>query len=174
MLTNGFWCYIGTPLPASNNDINLFDKEEKYIKKKIWDQEDQDLIIADTIFKSLATRINLVAGCKREFGQVELEAWKSQENWEIGDTRGYLERRLGHVKNAFTFMVTKSRERDKKQIKSILKIIFALDNIKTFPALISNKILKMKSHEWEEFLNVRKKWSNPNHYESLFEDVSNI
>ena len=49
MLCNGFWCYIGSPVPASTNDIGLLNTEWPNIKR-IMDPKERDLMIADRIF----------------------------------------------------------------------------------------------------------------------------
>lgn len=45
MLSNGFWCYVGKPIPAgSTNDLGLANTEYPEIKK-IMDPHGRDLII---------------------------------------------------------------------------------------------------------------------------------
>ena len=108
MLTNGFWCYVGTPVPAgSTNDLGLFNTEYPQIKK-IMDPHNRDLFIADLMFESLASKVNMITGWKRDSGE-ELTNWQTQENFEVSDQRGYLERRLGMVKSAFDFLNLKYR-----------------------------------------------------------------
>lgn len=89
------------------------------------------------MFEPLKAKIELITGWKR---RNELEDWQINENEEISDQRGYLERRPGHVKMCFDFLNIKYRQDNRAPLRGILRLIFSLDNIKHFPEIICSKI----------------------------------
>lgn len=138
--------------------------------QKVMDPHGRDLIIADLMFEPLKSKIGIITGWKRKS---ELDEWQLNENEEISDQRGYLERRLGHVKMCFDFLNRKYRQPNRAPLRGILRIIFSLDNIKQFPVLVYSKILEMDETEWLRFQALRKPWLSSFHIENLWEDVNN-
>ena len=168
MLCNGFWCYIGSPVPASTNDIGLLNTEWPNIKR-IMDPKERDLMIADRIFIDFEKKIPILCGWRREGGH--LDDWALEENIEMSDQRGFLERRLGNVKVVFDLLKQKYRGKSRGELRDLVKLAFVLDNIKNYPSIIQQKILKLKKSDWEQFFEQRRHWLSPYGYVPLFEIV---
>ena len=87
MLTNGFWCFIGTPIPSSDsNDVGLAEIDLDSWKKGL---DPRDTVIADTIFRPIIESLQAITGWKRGSNK-PLEAWQKEENRQITNTRGLL------------------------------------------------------------------------------------
>ena len=85
MLLCGYWCFVGTPVPASEtNDIGLAKEDLKKWKEKL---EFRDVIIADTIFKPLIGELQGISGWKKPKNG-PLSEWQKEENRQLTLTRG--------------------------------------------------------------------------------------
>ena len=75
MLTNGFWAWVGNPVPAgTTNDIGLFNSDYRNIKQEVLSKSGLDLFIGDLMFASLSSKIPFVVGWKREEEELKEEA----------------------------------------------------------------------------------------------------
>ena len=130
----------------------------------------KDLIIADLMFECFTHKLKLISGWKRT-KRNPLEDWQLEENIEVTDQRGFLERRLGDVKCAFDLLKLKYRGRSRKELKLLIDVVFALDNIKQFEDLVVEKILQLNRTEWSYFLSSKSHWLFYRQYIPLNEEV---
>ena len=87
MFKNGYWCFVGTPIPAAEtNDVGLAKEDLEKWRERL---DYRDILIADSIFKPLITELQGIAGWKRPRIS-ELTEWKKQENRQIALTRGII------------------------------------------------------------------------------------
>jgi hypothetical protein len=127
MLTNGWWCFRGTSLPASQNDIGLVNADFERLQKLL---EKDDLILTDKMFRSLRDKLKIITGHSKPRNK-EIEDWRAAENQLISSARGINERRIGDVKKRFK--VTSKRFRSTTDsVPFILDSVLALDNIVNF------------------------------------------
>ena len=85
MLTNGFWCFVGTPIPASDsNDVGLAEIDLEIWKKGL---DVRDTVITDSIFRPIINSLQGISGWKST-NTDSLEGWKKEENRQITNTRG--------------------------------------------------------------------------------------
>lgn len=85
MLTSGFWCFVGTPIPASNtNDLGLAAQDSSLWIENL---DQRDLTITDAIFRPLMDQLQIICGWKKPKNRT-MEDWKKEENRQISLTRG--------------------------------------------------------------------------------------
>ncbi len=85
MLTNGWWAWVGDPLPASEtNDYGLAKREETHLAKLF---EARDLMICDRAFRPLRDSLAILCGWIKPRGEA-LSNWKVHENKQVTDQRG--------------------------------------------------------------------------------------
>lgn len=159
MLVNGLWCFVGTPIPASDtNDVGLMEYDLKIWKKGL---EFRDMVMTDSIFRPIIQEIQGVTGWKRAPSQ-PLENWQKQENKEITLTRGkyipklkliliffsiigFNERNIGAVKRKFKFLTEKFRGAW-EDLQINLKFVLALQNVENFKEIVEEYIIQDKDY----------------------------
>lgn len=176
MLKNGYWCFVGTPIPAAEtNDVGLAKEDLEKWREKL---DYRDILIADSIFKPLITELQGIAGWKRPRNS-ELPEWQKEENRQLTLTRGFLiiiyviyffflkghnERRIGDVKKKFRILEKKYRG-SWESLKLNNEFILALENINQFPKLVASYIL---GKENLEYLNEFNSWIHGSSYIPLY------
>ena len=143
MLTSGYWCFVGTPIPAADtNDLELASKDSELWIKNL---DPRDLAATDQIFQPLYKELQLLCGWKKP-KNMPLETWKKEENRQISLTRGYNERRIGDIKKRFEFLSKRYRG-SWDSLQNDLKTCLAIENINSFPEVIATWILDIDNLE---------------------------
>jgi hypothetical protein len=87
MTTNGWWAWVGTPIPVSEtNDLGLATKEIRELKLLM---DPRDTMIADRAFNTLKNKIDIITGWNRnKRTPEEISAWRKEETRIASENRG--------------------------------------------------------------------------------------